>query len=427
MFNESFKEPNAAKIVVMGVGGAGCNAINSMIDAGVMSAEFIAINTDAQSLNMSKAQINIPIGNTTTKGLGAGARPDVGRSAAEESREQIREYLDGVDMLFITAGMGGGTGTGAAPVIAAMARERNILTIGVVTRPFGFEGAVRAHNAEEGIRNLKENVDTLIVIQNDKLLKVLGNDVSVLGAFKHADSILRDAIKGLADLIATPALINLDFADVKTIMQNKGQAHVAVGVAEGKDKIANAVRQAVMSQLCDTNISGATGVLVAIVGGPTSLGLKEVDEAANLVRGCISPNANVIYGVGLEESFGDKVQVLLVATGFEESMKAAKGSFMGRGSANQTPMSNDKFKQYFNITDTKQPEPQQVPQMQQNMYQPQMQQPTYVPPRQQSFTYDDIFNAQQPQQTQPVQPQAQQPQQQKRVAPWLNIRQNRNI
>lgn len=430
MFNSNLEEPKPAKIAVMGIGGAGCNAINSMIDSGVKSAEFIAVNTDAQSLNLSKAEINIAIGSTTTKGLGAGARPAVGRSAAEESREEIRAYLDGVNILFITAGMGGGTGTGAAPVIAQMARERNILTVGVVTKPFAFEGKVRAHNAEEGIKNLIENVDTLIVIQNENLLKVLGPNVSFLEAFKHANSILKDAIKGLADLIATPALINLDFADVKTIMQNKGIGHVAVGVAEGEDKIPNAVKQAVMSQLCETNIAGATGVLMAVVGGPDSLGLKEVNDATTLVKGCLSPDANLIFGAGLEESFGDKVQVLLVATGFEDNAQKNK-VFGARGvNSSQVPMSNENFMKMFNISDNKQPvQPQQYQQMQAQPINPQ--QMPFMQPQQQAFNYDDIFSGQANQQpaqpAQPVQPAQPINPQQKRVAPWFNIRQNRNI
>lgn len=420
---ENFKQ---AKILVMGVGGGGCNAINGMIEAGVKSAEFIAVNTDEQALNMSKADVKIAIGKTTTKGLGAGARPDVGRSAAEESRDEIRKYLEDVDMLFITAGMGGGTGTGAAPVIAQIAREKNILTIGVVTKPFGFEAKVRLHNAEEGIRNLKESVDSLIVIPNDNLLKVLGNDVSFLEAFKHADSVLRDAIRGLADLIATPVLLNLDFADVKTIMQGKGRAHISVGCAEGKDKISVAVKQAICSQLCDSNIAGATGVLLSIVGGPASLGLKDVSDAANLVRGCISPEANLIFGAGLEENFGDKVQVLIVATGFEENKSASPFRSVKDGCV----MSNEEFIKRLglnnNVSDNKQSQQNGYSASPNQAYNPQN---MYNPNPYQAKSYDQVYGSQAAQPAQPVQPvQPTQPQQEnRRFAPWQRIMNNRDI
>ena len=284
-----------AKILVMGVGGGGCNAVNAMIASGVESADFIAVNTDEQALNLSSATKKITLGASVTKGLGAGARPDVGKQAAEESRNEIDKALDGVDMLFITAGMGGGTGTGAAPVIASIARDKGILTVGVVTKPFAFEGFVREKNADEGIKELKKFCDTLIVIPNNNLLKVLGAKASMVESFRYADSVLRDSVKGLADLIGIPSLINVDFADVRTIMKDKGIAHLTVGSAEGPNKIQEAVRKAVMSPLLDTNISGATGVLLYIVGG-TSIGVMETNQAATMVRECVSEDANIIFG-----------------------------------------------------------------------------------------------------------------------------------
>ena len=427
-----------AKILVMGVGGGGCNAVNSMIASGVESAEFIAVNTDAQALEMSKAEKKITIGASITKGLGAGARPDVGKQAANESRNELDKALDGVDMLFITAGMGGGTGTGAAPEIASYARDKGILTVGVVTRPFAFEGAVRAKNAEEGINNLKQYCDTLIVIPNDNLLKVLGPKASMVEAFRHADSVLRDSIKGIADLIGVPSMINVDFADVKTIMKDKGVAHLAVATAEGPNKIETAVRKTVMSMLLDTNISGATGVLLSVVGG-TSIGVLETNQAATMVRQCVSPDANIIFGMGIDEEFGDKVQVLLVATGFEEN--TAKGGIRtgvyGQGRMGH-PVDNDKFMQIYGLgEEVQQPQPVQKPQVAADSTQYMPQQPTYQQapqqqaPQQPAYQprpgmYNSIFG----QQAQPAQ-QSFQPEQNsntgKKLPPWFARLTNRNV
>ena len=420
-----------AKILVMGVGGGGCNAVNSMIASGVESAEFIAVNTDAQALEMCKAEKKITIGASITKGLGAGARPDVGKQAANESRNELDKALDGVDMLFITAGMGGGTGTGAAPEIASYARDKGILTVGVVTRPFAFEGAVRAKNAEEGINNLKQYCDTLIVIPNDNLLKVLGPKASMVEAFRHADSVLRDSIKGIADLIAVPSMINVDFADVKTIMKDKGMAHLAVGVAEGPDKIKLAVDRAIMSDLCNTNISGATGILLNVVGGP-SLGMMEAIQASDLVRQCVAPDALIIFGFGIEEDYGDKVQVLLVATGFEEN--AQMGRFGATKYTGGVPLDNQAFKSKYGLQTEPQVQPRQemvadanqyVAQPNQQMQQAQPAQPQMQPtqPRPQ-YSYASIFGTQpQPQQAQPAQPQ----QSGKKLPPWFARLSNRNV
>ena len=419
-------QPRNARIVVMGVGGGGCNAINSMIAAGVDSAEFIAVNTDAQALNMSKADKKIPIGTSITRGLGAGSRPDVGKQAANESRNELDKQLENVDMLFITAGMGGGTGTGAAPVIAQIARDKGILTVGVVTKPFAFEGAVRDKNAQEGIINLKKACDTVIVIPNDNLLKVLGSKVTMLEAFKHADSVLRDAIKGLSDLIAVPSMINVDFADVKTIMKDKGMAHLAVGVAEGPDKIKNAVNKAVMSMLCNTNISGATGILLNVIGGP-SLGMMEAIQASDLVRQCVAQDALIIFGFGIEEDFGDKVQVLLVATGFEENAVSRKG--YGTTFTEHTPLDNNSFMKKYGIGMEQQvPQPRQemVADASQYVAQPQQQtmqpQPAPVQPQQPQFSYNSIFGNQ-PQQQAPAQPK----QTSTKLPPWFARLGNRNI
>ena len=421
-----------AKILVMGVGGGGCNAVNAMIASGVESADFIAVNTDEQALNLSSATKKITLGASVTKGLGAGARPDVGKQAAEESRNEIDKALDGVDMLFITAGMGGGTGTGAAPVIASIARDKGILTVGVVTKPFAFEGFVREKNADEGIKELKKFCDTLIVIPNNNLLKVLGAKASMVESFRYADSVLRDSVKGLADLIGIPSLINVDFADVRTIMKDKGIAHLTVGSAEGPNKIQEAVRKAVMSPLLDTNISGATGVLLYIVGG-TSIGVMETNQAATMVRECVSEDANIIFGMGIEEDYGDKVQVLIVATGFEEG----RTSRLGIRPVAHGPMTNDQFKEKYGYN-----QKQQVPQQGQlaadeNQYQ----QPSYgqnygqqyVPQQGQQFvpqtqpvrpSYASIYNNQPAQQ--PVAPE--QPQNSGRKIPaWMARIGSRNI
>ncbi|MEG1509602.1 MAG: cell division protein FtsZ [Clostridia bacterium] len=304
-----------AKILVIGVGGGGNNAVNRMIDSGISSADFIAVNTDKQALLLSKAPVTIQIGEKLTKGLGAGAEPMVGEKAAEESRESLKEILKDVDMLFITCGMGGGTGTGAAPIIASLSKELGILTIAVVTKPFMFEGKKRMMNAERGIEKLREFVDTLLVIPNDKLLQVVPKGCPIVKAFYEADEVLRKGIQGISDLIVTPALINLDFADVRSIMKGTGLAHMGVGEGTGEDKTITAVKQAVSSPLLETNIEGATGVILNIMGG-LDLPLDEINMACQLVQEVVDPEANIIFGAGIDESLQDKVIVTLIATGF---------------------------------------------------------------------------------------------------------------
>lgn len=306
---------NSAVIRVMGVGGGGCNAVNSMIDSGIKSAEFFAVNTDNQALMLSRADNCIQIGAMLTKGLGAGSDPNVGEAAAEESKEEIAETLKGTDLLFIAAGMGGGTGTGAASVIARIARELGILTVAVVTKPFSFEGKVRNENAKKGIANLKKYVDTLVVIPNDKLIQSLPAGVGVLEAFKVADDMLKQGIIGIVDLIATPSLINLDFADVNTVMRNQGLAHMGIGRSKGENRIIESVRQAVSSPLLETTIEGAKSVILNVTGGK-DLMLSEISEAAELVQGIIDPSANIIFGSTIDDSMVDEVKITVIATGF---------------------------------------------------------------------------------------------------------------
>ncbi len=305
-----------AQIKVMGVGGGGSNAVNRMISAGLKSVEFIAVNTDAQALYLSEAGTKIQIGAKLTKGLGAGANPDIGRQAAEESKEEIERSLQGGDMVFITAGMGGGTGTGAAPLIAEIARETGALTVGVVTRPFSFEGKKRQIQAEQGIKELKEKVDTLIVIPNDRLLHVVEKRTPILEAFRIADDVLRQGVQGISDLIAVPGLINLDFADVKTIMEETGTALMGIGVGSGENRTIEAASAAISSPLLETSIEGARGVLLNITGGP-GLGLFEVNEAADIVAEAADPEANIIFGAVIDESMKDDVRVTVIATGFD--------------------------------------------------------------------------------------------------------------
>ena len=306
------------KILVVGVGGGGCNAVNRMIASGLKSASFVAANTDKQALMMSKASMQIQLGEKLTKGLGAGADPEIGRKAAEESRSQICERLRGVDLVFITAGMGGGTGTGAAPVIASIAREMGILTIAVVTKPFEFEGRTRLTNAELGIKNLSKCVDTLVVIPNDRLLSIAPKGTSIVDAFKYADDVLRQGIQGISDLIATPSLINLDFADVRTVMKNRGLAHMGIGEGKGEKRNEIAVRQAIASPLLETSINGAKAVIINVKGG-FDLTLEEVNDAVNLVKEVVSPEANTIFGTTIDENYNDRMIVTIVATGFEGS------------------------------------------------------------------------------------------------------------
>ena len=306
-----------ATIKVIGVGGAGNNAVNRMIEAGIKNVEFIAVNTDRQTLNSSKAGSKIQIGEKLTRGLGAGANPDIGAQAAEESRAEIAEILKGADMVFVTAGMGGGTGTGAAPIVAATAKELGILTIGVVTKPFTFEGKKRLAQAERGIASLKGKVDTLVVIPNDKLLQVIDRKTSIVEAFRMADDVLRQGVQGISDLIAVPGLINLDFADVRTIMLNQGMAHMGIGKASGENRAEDAAKQAIQSPLLETSIEGAKGVIINITGG-SDIGLLEANTAAELVQRSADPEANIIFGTVTDDTMGEEIQITVIATGFEK-------------------------------------------------------------------------------------------------------------
>lgn len=305
------------KIKVIGVGGGGNNAVNRMIYAGITSAQFVAINTDKQALLMSKAPSRLQIGEKLTRGLGAGADPEIGKKAAEESRELIEDVLKDTDLVFVTAGMGGGTGTGAAPVVASIAKEMGILTIAVVTKPFRFEGRKRMDNAEHGIRELRNVVDTLVVIPNDKLLTIVPKNTPIIEAFKTADDVLRQGIQGISDLIVTSSLINLDFADVKTIMKNKGLAHMGLGRGKGENRTIEAVRQAVSSPLLETTIEGATGIILNIKGSP-NLTLDEVYESADLVKEVVDPSCNIIFGSGIDSKMEDEVEITVIATGFND-------------------------------------------------------------------------------------------------------------
>jgi cell division protein FtsZ len=306
-----------ATIKVIGVGGGGNNAVNRMIEHGVQGVEFIAVNTDAQALNLSKAEVKMQIGAKLTRGLGAGANPEVGKKAAEESKEQLEDALRGADMVFVTAGMGGGTGTGAAPVIAQIARDLGALTVGVVTRPFTFEGKKRSNQASGGIGSMKEAVDTLIVIPNDRLLEIVDKSTPMLEAFREADNVLRQGVQGISDLIATPGLINLDFADVKTIMSNKGSALMGIGVAAGDNRATEAAKKAINSPLLETSIDGAQGVLMNITGG-SNLSLYEVQEAADIVATATDQEVNMIFGSVINENLKDEIIVTVIATGFNE-------------------------------------------------------------------------------------------------------------
>ena len=307
-----------ASIKVVGCGGGGNNAVNRMVDAGLRGVEFIAVNTDRQALGQSNAQVKIQIGEKLTKGLGAGAIPEVGRRAAEESREEIASALKGADLVFITAGMGGGTGTGAAPIVAEVARDLGTLTIAVVTKPFNFEGKQRMKNAEAGIEELKQHVDTLVVIPNDRLLQVVSKQTTMLEAFRIADDVLRQGIQGISDLIAVPAMINLDFADVKTVMESGGMAHMGIGIGSGENKLVDAAKNAIASPLLETNIDGARAVLINITGG-ADISIVDINEAANLVMEAADPDANIIFGAGIDETMGDDVRITVIATGFEKT------------------------------------------------------------------------------------------------------------
>ena len=318
--NMEYERPmdGAAVIKVVGVGGAGNNAVDRMIESGIKGVEFIAVNTDRQQLvQKSKAGTKIQIGEKITKGLGAGANPDIGAQAAEENKSEIEEALRGADMVFVTAGMGGGTGTGAAPMVAGIAKEMGILTIGVVTKPFTFEGKKRLSQADRGIESLKSKVDTLVIIPNDKLLQIIDRKTSIMEAFKMADDVLRQGVQGISDLIAVTGLVNLDFADVKTIMLNSGVAHMGIGRASGENRAEDAAKQATESPLLETSIEGARGVIINITGG-TDLGLQEVNTAAELVQRSVDPEANIIFGAVIDENIHDEIVITVIATEFEK-------------------------------------------------------------------------------------------------------------
>ncbi len=307
-----------AVIKVVGVGGGGSNAVNRMVDAGLSGVEFIAANTDAQALLVVDADMKVHIGAESTRGLGAGANPEVGQNAAHESRDELKDVLKGADMVFVTAGEGGGTGTGGAPVVAEIARELGALTVGVVTRPFAFEGRKRSDQATAGIEELRDRVDTLIVIENDRLLQVVEKRTSIVDAFKMADDILRQGVQGITDLITVPGIVNLDFADVRAIMADAGSALMGIGIASGENRAAEAAHTAVSSPLLESSIEGATGILLNI-SGPPDMGLFEVNEAAEVVTGAADQNANVIFGAVIDDALKDEVRVTVIATGFGPS------------------------------------------------------------------------------------------------------------
>lgn len=325
MLDYEFPVGQFAQIKVIGVGGAGNNAVNRMIEYGLTGVEFIAINTDKQALYLSRANQKMQIGEKVTKGLGAGAVPDIGKRAAEESRDDIAAALKGTDLVFITAGMGGGTGTGAAPIIAEIAMEMGILTVAVVTKPFNFEGRQRMQNAEGGMEALKDCVDTLVVIPNERLISIVGR-TALVDAFRVADDVLRQGVQGISDLISKPSMINLDFADLSTIMRGSGLAHMGIGYAQGEQRALEAARQAIESPLLETSIEGARGVLINITGG-LELGLAEINEAATLIKEAADPEANIIFGADVTEEMKDGVQLTVIATGFSEDfVKAPKTS-----------------------------------------------------------------------------------------------------
>ncbi len=337
-----------ATIKVIGVGGGGNNAVDRMIDAQVQGVDFIAVNTEAQILGKSEAESKIQIGEKLTKGLGAGAKPEVGEQAAEESKDEILKALQGADMVFVTAGMGGGTGTGAAPIVAQCAKELGALTVGVVTKPFTFEGKVRMRNAMTGIEKLKVNVDTLLIVPNDRLLQTVDKKTSLKDAFKIADDVLRQGIQGISDLITVPGIINLDFADVKTIMSDQGEALMGIGIGTGENRASDAAKMAISSPLLERSIDGAKGIIISITGNE-DLGLFEINEASQVITEAADPDANIIWGTSVDSSLDDMVKITVIATGFEESKKKAPmggGSVIGRGtvrSGNNTGMTIPDF------------------------------------------------------------------------------------
>lgn len=399
MFNDNYVNNNIsgrARIKVIGVGGAGNNAVNRMLDAGINCAEYYVVNTDSQILALSLCENKIQIGSSLTKGLGAGADPDVGRMAAEESKEMLTKAIEGTDLLFITAGMGGGTGTGAAPVIAKIARDMKILTVAVVTEPFSFEGKRRMENTAKGLENLKKYVDTLIVIPNDKIKTVVAKNTPMREALRVADEILKQGIKGIAELIVNPSLINLDFADVKTILKDKGVAHLGVGVAKGDNRIIEAVRVAVNCPLLETTIEGARGVILNVVGGD-DLTFDEVADAAELVKSVVDASANIIFGARIDPNVRDEVEITVIATGFpgfdskRDDSNVMRGYQAGRIYDNPSynspmPSPGDRLSvsdPYYmrNPQPPQQMQPQYPPQYQQIPPQPQPQYPYQYPPQ----------------------------------------------
>jgi cell division protein FtsZ len=347
-----------AVIKVVGVGGGGTNAVNRMVDAGLKGVEFIAVNTDAQALQMTDADIKLQVGGQLTRGLGAGANPDQGQAAANESRDEIKEALKGADMVFVTAGEGGGTGTGAAPVIAEIAKhEVGALTVGVVTRPFAFEGSQRSRQAEDGIQRLREQVDTLIVIPNEKLLGIVERRTSILDAFREADNVLRQGVQGITDLITIPGLINLDFADVRTIMHDAGSALMGIGSASGENRSAEAARAAISSPLLEQSVEGATGILLNITGGG-DLGLFEVNEAAEIIQSAAAADSNIIFGAVIDDVLDDELRVTVIATGFDkrgagplEPPSFSADPPRGRSATRRTPVMDDRQRGSLEIPD----------------------------------------------------------------------------
>jgi cell division protein FtsZ len=329
-----------AVLKVIGVGGGGTNAVNRMIEAGLTGVEFIAVNTDAQALLMSDADVKIHIGSKVTRGLGAGADPEVGSAAAQESRDELKDALKGADMIFVTAGEGGGTGTGAAPTVATLGQEIGALTVGVVTKPFAFEGRVRSERAEAGINGLRDVVDTLIVIENDRLLQVIEKNTSVLESFRLADDVLRQGVQGITDLITVPGLVNLDFADVRTIMREAGSALMGIGSAAGENRAAEAARIAVSSPLLESSIEGATGILLNVTAGP-DVGLFEVNEAAEVVTAAADANANVIFGAVIDPAMGAEVRVTVIATGFGQQRRRSRRPERQRVAVPEAPIARD--------------------------------------------------------------------------------------
>ena len=349
MFEFDAKNDGLANIKVIGVGGGGNNAVDRMIEAGVKGVTFVAINTDKQQLERSKAEVKFQIGEKLTNGLGAGAKPEIGEKAAEENKSDIVDLVAGADMVFITAGMGGGTGTGAAPYIASIAKSQGILTVAVVTKPFMFEGMKRSKNAELGLKKLKDSIDSLVVIPNDKLLEISDKKTTMTEAFNYADEVLRQGIQGISDLIAIPAMLNLDFADVKSIMQGQGLAHMGIGFATGDNRAVNAAKQAVQSPLLETSINGARGVILNITGG-LNMGIHEVNEAARLIQEAADPEAEIIFGANVEEEMGDAIKVTVIATGFghdqEEKVVFANEKQKDKENSNNT---KDKEKDPFDF------------------------------------------------------------------------------